>query len=53
MAAPTQHLAEYSTAIVVDAVIGVTPVRATLQSIVYYQFKRGIGRSYPDHDLYR
>ncbi|ETO31196.1 hypothetical protein RFI_05924 [Reticulomyxa filosa] len=34
---------------IVGAGIGVTPVRATLQSIVYYRFKRGIGHSFPDH----
>ncbi|ETO05244.1 cytochrome b-245, beta polypeptide [Reticulomyxa filosa] len=49
MAAPTQHLGEYGTAMIVGAGIGVTPVRATLQSIVYYRFKRGIGHSFPDH----
>ena len=48
MAAPTQHLGEYSTCIIVGAGIGVTPVRATLQSIIYFRFKRGIGRSFPD-----
>ena len=49
MAAPTQHLGEYGTSIVVGAGIGVTPVRSTLQSIVYYRFKRGIGQTFPDH----
>ena len=49
MAAPTQHLGEYSTVIVAGAGIGVTPVHATLQSIVYYRFKRGIGQSFPDN----
>eukprot|EP01084_Bolivina_argentea_P069011 125604_1 len=48
MAAPTQHLGEYSTSIIVGAGIGVTPVRATLQSIIYYRFKRGIGQTFPD-----
>ena len=48
MAAPTQHLGEYTTAIIVGAGIGVTPVRATLQSIIYYRFKRGIGQTFPD-----
>lgn len=48
MAAPTQHLGEYSTCIIVGAGIGVTPVRATLQSIIYFRFKRGIGQTFPD-----
>jgi len=49
MAAPTQHLGEYGTSIIVGAGIGVTPVRATLQSIVYFRFKRGIGQTFPDN----
>jgi len=48
MAAPTQHLGEYSTSIVIGAGIGVTPVRSTLQSIIYYRFRRGIGQTFPD-----
>merc|ERR1712129_364513 len=40
---------EYGTSIVVGAGIGVTPVRATLQSIVYFRFKRGIGQTFPDN----
>jgi len=49
MAAPTQHLGQYSTSIIVGAGIGVTPVRSTLQSIVYFRFARGIGKSFPDN----
>ncbi|ETO16840.1 hypothetical protein RFI_20496, partial [Reticulomyxa filosa] len=49
MAAPTQHLGEYGTAMIIAAGIGITPLRATLQSIVYYRFKRGIGHSFPDY----
>ena len=49
MAAPTQHLGEYTTSIIIGAGIGVTPVRATLQSIVYFRFKRGIGQTFPDN----
>jgi len=49
MAAPTQHLGQYKTSIIVGAGIGVTPVRSTLQSIVYFRFKRGIGSTFPDH----
>jgi len=46
--APTQHLGEYHVAMVVGGGIGVTPVRATLFSIVH-RFKYGLGLSYPDH----
>lgn len=46
--APTQHLGEYHVAMVVGGGIGVTPVRATLFSIVH-RFKYGLGMSYPDH----
>jgi len=46
--APTQHLGEYHVAMVVGGGIGVTPVRATLYSIVH-RFKYGLGMSYPDH----
>eukprot|EP01083_Nonionella_stella_P084577 234171_1 len=49
MAAPTQHLGEYSTSIIIGAGIGLTPLRATLQSVVYNKFKRGIGHTFPDH----
>jgi len=47
--APTQHLGQYVTSIIVGAGIGVTPVRSTLQSIVYFRFKRGIGSTFPDN----
>jgi len=47
-AAPTQHLGEYSTCMIVGGGIGVTPVRATLQSVVH-RFKYSIGNSYPDN----
>jgi len=49
MAAPTQHLGQYKTSIVVGAGIGVTPVRATLQSIIYYRFGRGMGDTFPNN----
>ena len=49
MAAPTQHLGKYKTAVIIGAGIGVTPLRATLQSIVYFRFKHGVGNTYPNN----
>ena len=46
MAASTQHLGEYIGPIIVGTSIGVAPVGATSQSIVYCPFKRGVGRSH-------
>merc|ERR1719229_1347080 len=46
--APTQHLGEYEVAMIGGAGIGVTPLRATLQS-VSHRFKYSIGCSFPDH----
>lgn len=37
--APTQHIGEYSAAIIAGAGIGVTPVAATLKSVVSAMFK--------------
>ena len=51
IAAPNQHLGRYVTSMIIGAGIGVTPVRAALQSIVYYRFKHGVGYSYP-HKAY-
>jgi len=47
-AAPTQHCVEYYAAIIVGGGIGVTPLRATLQSLVHYKFKFDLGRSFPN-----
>lgn len=46
--APTQHLGEYNAAMVVGAGIGVTPVRACLQSVVHHRFKYSTGSAMPD-----
>merc|ERR1712176_102507 len=46
--APTQHLGEYEVAMIGGAGIGVTPLRATLQSVAH-RFKYSIGCSFPDH----
>jgi len=46
--APTQHIGEYSTVMVIGAGIGVTPVAATLRSIVNHRWKFDVGKSYPN-----
>eukprot|EP00457_Paulinella_chromatophora_P001347 gb/GEZN01001349.1/.p1 GENE.gb/GEZN01001349.1/~~gb/GEZN01001349.1/.p1 ORF type:complete len:864 (-),score=80.80 gb/GEZN01001349.1/:463-3054(-) len=47
-AAPTQHLSEYNTAMVIGSGIGITPLHASLKSVVYYRWKFFVGKSYPD-----
>lgn len=47
--APTQHISEYSTVFVIGAGIGVTPVAATLKSVVFHKWKYFIGQCFPDH----
>jgi len=47
--APTQHISEYDTVMVIGAGIGVTPVASTLKSIVFYKWKYTIGNAYPDN----
>jgi NAD(P)H-flavin reductase len=37
--APTQHVSEYSTALIIGAGIGATPVSATLKSVVFHRWK--------------
>jgi hypothetical protein len=48
-AAPTQHVAESNTVVVIGAGIGVTPVAATLKSVVFYRWRRAFGKCYPAH----
>eukprot|EP00494_Astrolonche_serrata_P027149 UN27412 len=38
-AAPCMHCSEYNVAVLVGAGVDVTPLRATLQSIIHYRFK--------------
>jgi hypothetical protein len=45
--APTQHIGEYSTVIVVGAGIGATPVSSTLKSIVHHTWRLNIGQCFP------
>lgn len=46
--APTQHTSRYETALIVGAGIGVTPVAATLKSIVLHSWRDNIGKSFPN-----
>ena len=47
--APTQHVGEYSTVIVVGAGIGATPVSSTLKSIVFHKWRVNVGQCFPEH----
>jgi len=47
--APTQHMTEYEVAIIAGAGIGLTPVVACTESIVYHRWKYGLGKVYPAH----
>ncbi|CEP03297.1 hypothetical protein PBRA_003057 [Plasmodiophora brassicae] len=47
--APTQHIAEYTVDMIIGAGIGVTPVSATLRSIVHHRWKFSIGTTFPEH----
>jgi len=47
--APTQHLGEFSVCMVCGGGIGVTPVAASLKSVVFHRWKYFIGQCYPDH----
>eukprot|EP00455_Lapot_gusevi_P013781 TRINITY_DN167_c0_g2_i1.p1 TRINITY_DN167_c0_g2~~TRINITY_DN167_c0_g2_i1.p1 ORF type:complete len:551 (-),score=210.53 TRINITY_DN167_c0_g2_i1:160-1812(-) len=48
-AAPCQHVKEYRTVMVVGGGIGVTPLAATMKSIVYHRWKFSLGESFPNH----
>jgi len=50
--APTQHVSEYSVAMVIGAGIGATPVSATLKSVVFHRWKYFIGQCFPDHAFF-
>jgi NADPH oxidase len=46
--APTQHVGEYTTVMVIGGGIGVTPVASTLKSVVYHRWKKSVGsKCYP------
>jgi len=46
--APTQHVSEYSTVMIIGAGIGVTPVASTLKSVVFHRWKYSMGRTFPE-----
>lgn len=47
--APTQHIGEYQHVMVAGAGIGVTPLCATMKSIVFHRWKYFLGQCYPSH----
>jgi NADPH oxidase 2 len=47
--APTQHVSEYTTVMVAGAGIGVTPVAATLKSVILHRWKYYLGHIRPNH----
>lgn len=47
--APTQHVSEYSTTMICGAGIGVTPLAATLKSIVHHRWRTAVGNAYPNN----
>lgn len=52
LSAPTQHLSEYSSAMIVTTGIGVTPLAASIKSIVQHRWRFFIGQSFPDHAFF-
>ncbi|GAB5366399.1 hypothetical protein AAMO2058_001140400 [Amorphochlora amoebiformis] len=47
--APTQHMSEYEAVMIAGAGIGLTPVIACAESIVYHRWKFGMGKVFPSH----
>ena len=47
--APTQHVGEYSSVMVVGAGIGATPVCSTLKSVVFHKWRVNVGECFPAH----
>ena len=47
--APTQHMREYEVAMIAGAGIGLTPVIACAESIVYHRWKFSTGKTFPSH----
>ncbi|GAB5362700.1 hypothetical protein AAMO2058_000820400 [Amorphochlora amoebiformis] len=49
-AAPTQHMTEYNHSLVAGAGIGLTPVAACAQSVVFHRWPKAVGnKCYPSH----
>jgi len=47
--APTQHITEYSTCMIIGAGIGATPLSSCMKSVVFHKWRVGIGKCYPEH----
>ena len=47
--APTQHIGEYSTCMVIGAGIGATPLSSCLMSVVFHKWKYTVGACFPEH----
>lgn len=47
--APTQHMTEYNICMVAGAGIGLTPVAACMQSVVFHKWKFSVGKCFPSH----
>lgn len=47
--APTQHIGEYDTVVVVGAGIGATPVSAAIKSVVFHKWRLFMGACFPDN----
>eukprot|EP00466_Bigelowiella_natans_P017954 jgi/Bigna1/135715/aug1.30_g10423 len=47
--APTQHMTEYDHVLVAGAGIGLTPVAACVQSVVFHRWHFSVGKCYPSH----
>lgn len=48
LSAPTQHLPEYCADMIIGSGIGVTPLCASLNSIVHHRWRLFVGKAYPD-----
>jgi hypothetical protein len=46
--APTQHIGEYSSVLIIGSGIGATPLSSTLKSIVFHKWRVNVGECYPD-----
>ncbi len=51
-AAPTQHVKEYQQVMVIGAGIGVTPVAATIKSVVMHHWRTNSGKNFADKAVF-
>lgn len=47
--APTQHIGEYTTCMIIGAGIGATPVSSCIKSVVFHKWRLFMGACFPDH----